>query len=609
MLRKLGKYELLDELGHGGMATVYRAKDTLLRRDVALKVMHPHLRGAEQARARFGREAQSVARVKHPHILEIYDFSGDDSTEAYIVTELLTGPTLRKFIDDHPQISSEIVACFGLEIASALHAAHAVGIIHRDVKPENVLIHDARVIKLTDFGIAQMVDSHTMTATGQMIGSPGHMAPEQIDGRDCDARTDLFSLGTVLYALATAKPTFSGKNAHQILRRVMESDYVDPLRLAPSLAPPLRHIITRLLEHDPDKRFASAKELEGALLAFLADMRIDDPFALLARYLGAPDAIESELRPKVLERTIALGEAALARKERLVALDWLNRALALDDGNPRVLALVSKARRRSKSSRWISIVGISLAVIGCFAGALAWALRPGPAIAPHVDSSVREPTPPEKSAPPVEPVEPVETVVPDAEVPLDASSRDGAVVVPVLNRPIPMLVRSIRPVNTSSSAPRNVEFTPTPQSVLISVDGAEPREFGPSFRGLPLPAGSHRIVYSGPGIFETSRVIDVPEGDGVFRVRHRVPFRAGIKIDCRSGDSLVSGTVRIGDAVTIRCNVIEAVPLDERTQVFPLAVEADGFRTYNGEIRLDASRSVTLVTARLVPTAIASPPP
>lgn len=605
MLRKLGKYELLDELGHGGMATVYRAKDTLLRRDVALKVMHPHLRGAEQARARFGREAQSVARVKHPHILEIYDFSGDDSTEAYIVTELLTGPTLRKFIDEHPQISSEIVACFGLEIASALHAAHAVGIIHRDVKPENVLIHDARVIKLTDFGIAQMVDSHTMTATGQMIGSPGHMAPEQIDGRDCDARTDLFSLGTVLYALATGKPTFPGKNAHQILRRVMESDYVDPLRLAPSLAPPLRRIITRLLEHDPDKRFASAKELEEALLAFLADMRIDDPFALLARYLDAPESTESELRPKVLERTIALGEAALARKERLVALDWLNRALALDDGNPRVLALVSKARRRSKSTRWISVAGISLAVIGCFAGGLAWALRTPP-VDPHVVSDVREPVLPEKSVPRVAPV-PIIAV--DAEVPPDASFRDAAAMVPSLNRPIPTLVRPVRPPSASTSAPRNVEFTPTPQSVLISIDGAEPREFGPSFRGLPLSVGTHRVVYSGPGIFDTSRVIDVPEGEGVFRVRHRVPFRAGIKIDCRNGDSLVSGTVRIGDAVTIRCNVIEAVPLDERIQVFPLAVEADGFRTYNGQVRLDASRTVTIVTARLSPIAIASPSP
>src|SRR5690349_324093 len=165
------------------MATVYRALDRRLERCVAVKVMHPHLRGTGEARARFAREARAVARLKHPAILEIYDYSGSDSDDAYIATELLTGPTLKAFVESVTEVPGEIAACIGVELAAALAAAHAEGIIHRDVKPENVLLHQGRDIKLTDFGIADMLDpsmSH-MTATGQLLGSPAHMAPEQVE--------------------------------------------------------------------------------------------------------------------------------------------------------------------------------------------------------------------------------------------------------------------------------------------------------------------------------------------------------------------------------------------------------------------------------------------
>src|SRR5690606_7397927 len=131
----------------------------------------------EQARARFAREARAVARLRHPAILEIYDYSGHESENAYIATELLSGPTFRAFVDSVGEVPPEIAACIGAELAAALAAAHAQGIVHRDVKPENVLLHEDRTVKLTDFGIADMLDPNmsAMTATGQLLGSPAHM--------------------------------------------------------------------------------------------------------------------------------------------------------------------------------------------------------------------------------------------------------------------------------------------------------------------------------------------------------------------------------------------------------------------------------------------------
>ncbi|MBW2507998.1 MAG: serine/threonine protein kinase, partial [Deltaproteobacteria bacterium] len=243
MLRKLEKYEVLDEIGHGGMATVYRARDSSLDRFVALKVLHPHLQRTTEARARFAREAKSVARLRHPHILEIYDYSGEASDETYIAAELLTGPTLKELVLNHEALPPEIAGCVAVQLADALAEAHAKGIIHRDVKPENALIHEDRCVKLTDFGIAHMVDTHNFTATGQILGSPGHMAPEQVEGRTCDARSDVFSLGTVLYFCSTGRLPFVGRNPHHLLKLLLGGEYPDPVRLRPEIGADLAAIM------------------------------------------------------------------------------------------------------------------------------------------------------------------------------------------------------------------------------------------------------------------------------------------------------------------------------------------------------------------------------
>ncbi len=221
MVPQLAKYELLEELGHGGMATVYRARDRRLGREVAVKVIHPHLRDSREVVSRFHAEAKAVAMLRHPNIVDVYDVSEPDETHQYLVVGLVRGTTLRKLLQERGAMPPEIAAAVALELLAALAHANANGVVHRDVKPENVLVErrplalagkhaatDERAhepdgprvaVKLTDFGIAKLLDAQGVTSTGQVLGSPAHMAPEQIEGGEVDARADVFGVGVVLY--------------------------------------------------------------------------------------------------------------------------------------------------------------------------------------------------------------------------------------------------------------------------------------------------------------------------------------------------------------------------------------------------------------------------
>src|SRR4051812_4484059 len=186
--RTLSRYKLLEEVGQGGMAVVYKGLDTTLNREVAVKVLHPHLADQPESRARLQREAHAVAKLRHENILEIFDYSGPDSPESYIVTEFIHGTTLKSFMTGHPSAIAfpEVAEMIVSEVAAALEHAHSLGVIHRDVKPENVMIRSDGRIKLMDFGIAQIVDKERMTVTGQLLGSPAYMAPEHVEGKPID---------------------------------------------------------------------------------------------------------------------------------------------------------------------------------------------------------------------------------------------------------------------------------------------------------------------------------------------------------------------------------------------------------------------------------------
>lgn len=559
------RYDLLEEIGHGGMATVYRARDSRLDRLVAMKIMHPHLRGANEARARFAREAQSVARLHHPNILEIYDNSEPESEDSYIVTELLTGPTLKVFAEKHPDMPGEIAACFVIEIARALDAAHQAGVIHRDVKPENVLLHENRGIKLTDFGIAQMVGSQSFTATGQILGSPGHMAPEQVEGADCDARTDLFSLGTVLYFLATGKLPFLGRNPHQTLKRIMDGDYLDPLRARPSIGRKLGAIIARSLERARDNRYQTAADLIRDLQAFVEEAGVTEPAKMLERYLQDPDGTTTGFHMELTARLIAHGEAAVRSGQIRVGLDYFNRVLALDDGNAKVLGLIERIGRRSALRRHALRAGVALGALGL--GAIvysAWVASDlGPPRAPPpishgaAPSSVRSTHPDPVTRPSKAAVEPA---------PADGGEPSRA-----------------RPARTV----RVVRFNPTPRNVKIAIDGEPSQPFGPSFYFTSLRLGRHRFVVESSEncceVLQTDRVI--PSGEGDFVLDFRLRFRpASLYITSSVPADVV---VNNGEARGRTSSVI-LVPMTQPQSTVSFTVTAPGYDRYTGTTRIRA---------------------
>ncbi len=365
---ELGKYRLLGRVGQGGMSVVYRALDQSLGRDVAVKVLHSHLAESQEARDRFAREARAVAKLRHPNILEIYDYSGAHDARAdasYIVTEFIDGQTLKQFITAQPLGFPEIAALITLDIAAAVTHAHEALILHRDIKPENVMIRRDGAIKLMDFGISHMVDLERLTVTGQLLGSPAYMAPEHVDGKPIDYRTDIFALGTVLYQLTTGQLPFSGKNAHEVLKRIVEGRFTDPRHVNPAIGNQLGRIILRAMAVNPAERFQTVAELRTALAAYIADSGIENPSTELAAYFADPPGFEQRFRPRLAAHLARHGKALVAQGNQTAALDAFDRVLAIDPANHDVLMTLRQMRRhRTTRNAVLAGLGIAAAVVG-----------------------------------------------------------------------------------------------------------------------------------------------------------------------------------------------------------------------------------------------------
>ncbi len=291
---RLGPYEILAPLGAGGMGEVYRAKDTRLERTVAVKVLPQRLSSSTEVRQRFEREAKTISQLSHPHICALYDVGREGETE-YLVMELLEGETLGERLAKGA-LPLEQTLRYGVEIADALDKAHRQGIVHRDLKPANVMLTKSGV-KLLDFGLAKAMAPATpqvsltalptqqgLTQEGTILGTFQYMAPEQLEGKEADARTDIFALGAVLYEMATGRKAFSGTSQASLISSIMTAEPPPISTIQPMTPPGFDRIVRKCLAKDPEDRWQSAADLGSELKWISEGSQAGAPLALdLAR--------------------------------------------------------------------------------------------------------------------------------------------------------------------------------------------------------------------------------------------------------------------------------------------------------------------------------------
>ncbi len=496
----LAKYEVFEEIGHGGMATVYRGRDRRLGRDVALKVIHPHLRDSADVARRFADEAKAVAKLRHRNIVEVFDVSGEDEREQYLVVELIRGRTLRKLLEDHGPMPPEIAGAVLLEILAALGHAHAAGVVHRDVKPENVLVEHRRasslpsedtptgavgstrslragdraerserppepgtrtVVKLTDFGIAKLLDAQGVTSTGQVLGSPAHMAPEQIEGGEVDERADVFAAGVLLYECVVGSLPFRGNNPAQVLRRVLEGLYPPAERERPTVGKRWSALIDRALSHAPGDRFASAGDMAAAVETELARVGLlgesTSPRVELEAWLDDPEGYAEQHQVRLVKRLSALAATARAEKNVLAAAGDYNRALAYAPSDPDLLRAMTRLMRAERRRR-VLLRTLPVALVlgaGIVSFFVARRVHHAQVVARHAELAAQ--------------------VAPSASVPVATISKDED----AGHAPQTAVTATPKP---TSSPPRQVRRdvvvdTLVPAfGVMVSVDGALPRE-------------------------------------------------------------------------------------------------------------------------------------
>jgi len=296
MISHLGRYEIIDELGQGAMGVVYRAKDPLIDRVVAIKTINldQAMEEREEYEQRFYQEARAAGRLSHHNIVTIYDV-GKSGDIAYIAMEFLQGRELRDVLNEKSMLPIAQVLDIVAQVAQGLAYAHEHGIVHRDVKPSNIMIQKDGHVKITDFGIARMASAAVRTQTGMVLGSPKYMSPEQVMGKLTDQRSDIFSLGVMLYEMLTGRPPFSGENVNAIMYQTLNATPPQPSSLNSDVPDMLNFIVAKALAKKTDERYQNAGEFADDLRACRDSLPHEAPMAITSPKLQAMPLREAAL--------------------------------------------------------------------------------------------------------------------------------------------------------------------------------------------------------------------------------------------------------------------------------------------------------------------------
>ncbi|MBI3179688.1 MAG: serine/threonine protein kinase [Deltaproteobacteria bacterium] len=313
------RYQVKRLLGQGAMGKVYLAHDPKLDRKVAIKVLNTSGNNDPNMRKRFVLEARAIAALKHPNIVELYDYSGAEAPDLYLVMEYVPGLSLYQLLSDRGMMSEPTALCVGHELALALEVAHRHQVVHRDIKPENILLYNGRVV-LTDFGVVKAIARDNALGVSRVetrtlvLGTPGFMAPEQFAGRNLDARTDIFATGAVLYNLVTGKLPFAGEGVDDVVDRIKRHRYTDPRGHNPVLSVPFCELLARCLAPRPKDRLASATQLKERILHLLAIHGVSEVRKELEEYEKNPAAHAAEQRERGLD--VLFRDLKVALKDR-----------------------------------------------------------------------------------------------------------------------------------------------------------------------------------------------------------------------------------------------------------------------------------------------------
>ncbi|MCC6748759.1 MAG: serine/threonine protein kinase [Deltaproteobacteria bacterium] len=324
MIDRVGNYRITDEIGSGGMAVVYKGIQESLGRTVAIKALKTSVSEDPSAVARFEREALSVASFQHENIITLYDFFKERGA-LFMVMEYVEGIDLYDLLERCRPLPVDVAVIMALQVARALDYAHFRGVIHRDVKPANVMISNSGEVKLTDFGIARTEQSD-LTEMGVGLGTPAYMSPEQVIGDRLDHRSDLWSLGVVLYQMVTGRKPFVEDDERTVMQRIRLEDPEWPRKLNPGIPKELERIITRCMQKKPEERYASSQELIVGLEQFLATHVAQNYRARLVRFLREQEVISADLTSATLHPAL-IGEY-LTRRNRARA-KWPLRTSAI----------------------------------------------------------------------------------------------------------------------------------------------------------------------------------------------------------------------------------------------------------------------------------------
>ncbi|RJX41001.1 Stk1 family PASTA domain-containing Ser/Thr kinase [Paenibacillus pinisoli] len=356
-----GRYEILSRIGGGGMALVYKAHDVLLNRNVAVKVLRQQFVNDEEFIRRFRREAQSAAALSHPNVVSIYDVGQEEDTH-YIVMEYVEGSNLNEIIQERAPLQAEEAVRVAVQICDALDHAHQNHIIHRDIKPHNILIGNNGRVKVTDFGIARAVTSTTITQTGSVVGSVHYFSPEHAKGINTGEKSDLYSLGIVLYQMLTGKLPFLGESPISVALKHLQETFEDPRTVNPHIPQSVENVILKAMRKNPNERYDSAHEMLLDLDTCLRPDRLNEPKVTFSHY---SDMEETRVMPAIRggELTAATGSFN-DRKEP--------RPGATDTG----VNWQAEEERKGKGG-WkkpLIVVGVTLAILALIIVGFMWVL-------------------------------------------------------------------------------------------------------------------------------------------------------------------------------------------------------------------------------------------